>query len=550
MSKVSSAAQSAAIRDFHNARARAGFQAIVSWLKGEPVDLLSFDEVSSRLRVTGQSTRGVKSIPVESIVGSVGRYRDFTRTFLPRQESDVDRWTRVKTAARTVSELPAIDVYQIGDAYFVLDGNHRVSIAREQGIDFIDARVTEVRTRVPLASSDRPEQLIVKTEYAEFLEHTKLDQLRPDADLMVSEPGQYMHLENLIEVYRYYVETEEETVLSNDDAVCRWYDHAYLPLVQAIREQGILRYFPDRTETDFYVWLARHRALLQHELGWHIRPEVAVSQLSDKAAPPKKTSLARRVVQAFSGGKRPSAPESWAEEKVVARYSHHLFADILAPVSETTTPWPALRQALAIAAREQAQLCGLHVITPNDVHDHRALVTAFDAWRDEVGVAGRLALEAGDVVGRVCQRAALTDMVVWQYNQAPKNQQYMRDLLGRCTRPVLLVNDVLASGAHALLVFENQDTSYDALFVTAYLGEVWQTAVTVLGPSLDYARDYLGLHEVQANYERSPDLSAQRIAETAAAHDCDLILLSGGPRHADLALALMALQERPLLLCP
>jgi hypothetical protein len=248
-----------AAQEFHRARRQAAVESILARITGRPADLLSYDEVSSLLRVTGQSSLGVQQIPVAAIVGSVGRYHDFSRTFLPRLEDDEQRWVSVRAAARFVGDLPPIEVYRLGEAYFVLDGNHRVSIARQQNVDFIDAYVTDIRTRVPLPPGARADDLIIAAEEAAFLEATRLDELRPGADVSVSEAGQVRHLENHIEANRYLREVERGEPLTDDEAVTDWYDRSFLPLVEAIREQGILRYFPGRTEADFYIWLSRRQ---------------------------------------------------------------------------------------------------------------------------------------------------------------------------------------------------------------------------------------------------------------------------------------------------
>ncbi len=130
----------------------AALQQVLARVTGKSVELLSYDEVLQQLKLTGRSTRGVREIPVEAIVGTVGRFADFTRTFLPRKVSDEQRWANLMAFVQqnSLDALPPIDVYQIGSAYFVQDGHHRVSIARQLGIEFITAYVTEVQTRVPL----------------------------------------------------------------------------------------------------------------------------------------------------------------------------------------------------------------------------------------------------------------------------------------------------------------------------------------------------------------------------------------------------------------
>ena len=184
-----------AIEDFRRARFRAKVEQVLARLTGESADLLEYDEVRKKLRASGQVSRGLQDIPIENIVGSVGRYADFTRSFLPRQDEDERRWAGVKMAMEGLTGVPAIEVYKIGDAYFVLDGNHRVSVARRGGATHIQAHVIEIETRVPLSPDVKPDDLVLKSEYVEFLEQTRLDRVRPDADLSVSVPGQYQTTE-------------------------------------------------------------------------------------------------------------------------------------------------------------------------------------------------------------------------------------------------------------------------------------------------------------------------------------------------------------------
>ena len=162
--------------------------------------------MAQKLHLGGRAERGIQTIPVAAIVGSVGRYTDFTRTFLPRRSNDQQRWAGVKAALvdDNGAGLPPIDVYKVGEVYFVLDGNHRVSIARQEGLTHIDARVIEVRSPVPLTPDIQPDDLIIKAEYAEFLDHTRLNELRPQADFSVTAPGQYEKLNEHIAVHRYY----------------------------------------------------------------------------------------------------------------------------------------------------------------------------------------------------------------------------------------------------------------------------------------------------------------------------------------------------------
>ena len=180
----------AAVMDFQQARRTGALQEIVARLTGKSADLLSYEDVQQKLRLAGRSDRGLQEIPLDAIVGPVGRYPDFTRTFLPLNSRDEQRWASVKHVVDQLSidALPPIEVYKIDQAYFVLDGHHRVSVARRHGLSTIHADVTEVRTKVPLAPDVTPDDLIIKAEYAGFLEATRLADLRPDVDLSVTVP--------------------------------------------------------------------------------------------------------------------------------------------------------------------------------------------------------------------------------------------------------------------------------------------------------------------------------------------------------------------------
>jgi hypothetical protein len=191
-----------AVQDFRTARRRATFERILSRLSGRSPDLLSYEEVRRKLHAIETPRHELREIPLSSIVGSLGRYNDFTRSFLPISESSRDRWARVKGVSESASGFPPIEVYQIGEAYFVKDGNHRVSVARQADARTIQAYVTEVHSDVPLTPDIQPDDLILKAEYADFLDHTHLNDLRPDADLTVTVPGEYGRLEEHIRVHR------------------------------------------------------------------------------------------------------------------------------------------------------------------------------------------------------------------------------------------------------------------------------------------------------------------------------------------------------------
>lgn len=227
--------------------------------------LLSYEDIRSQLRSREERQRGTQLIPLDQIVGSVGRYRDFTREFLPRRGADRERWKRLDIAVNLLKDLPPVEVYKLGDVYFVKDGNHRVSVARANGFTHIEAVVTEIRTRVPFTPDMDPNEFIVQEEYAEFLERTHLDQVRPEQHIVFSTPGRYDELLEHISVHRYFLGLEQKREIPYEEAVASWYDHVYQPAIEVIRREGILKHFPGRTEADLYVWVMKYLDYLREE---------------------------------------------------------------------------------------------------------------------------------------------------------------------------------------------------------------------------------------------------------------------------------------------
>src|SRR5690606_27324682 len=240
-----------AIEDFYRARRQAALEEILAFFTGASLDLLSYEEIRRQFPIQGHIDRGLQEIPLSAIVGSVGRYRDFTRTFLPRHTGDASRWAQVKVAQVTQG-VPPISVYQIGEVYFVRDGNHRVSVAQQMGSKTIEAYVTEVKTPVPLEPDDQLDDLILQAEYADCLAQTGLDQARPQANLSLTSPGRYPLFLEHIEVHRYFMGLEQHREIPYPEAVSHWYDAVYLPVVRLMKEHGLLDDFPDRTEADLY----------------------------------------------------------------------------------------------------------------------------------------------------------------------------------------------------------------------------------------------------------------------------------------------------------
>jgi hypothetical protein len=254
-------------RDFSRARRKAFLRRIGAYLRRDPGSnqLLSFDEVKGALGVISQVYLGLREVPVSKIVGSVGRHRDFDRAFLPSKPDLGTRWRRIDEIMHRDEELPPVSLYKIGDAYFVQDGNHRVSVARQQGVEMIDAEVIGLRSRVPVDSALTAGDLLHKLEHRRLLERVPIDRVLPEIKVEFSNVADYRRLATYIEAHGFRVSQLWKRYVSPEEILRDWYEYDYRPIAEMIREERILDAFPDRTELDLYLWIVYHRERLALE---------------------------------------------------------------------------------------------------------------------------------------------------------------------------------------------------------------------------------------------------------------------------------------------
>ncbi|HET9849431.1 MAG TPA: hypothetical protein VFR68_12860 [Candidatus Dormibacteraeota bacterium] len=241
--------------DFETARLQSFLRDAGAVLRGDARPLLSFDEVRRAARFEGQAYRGLKDIPIADIRGSVGRPNDFDASFLPVKPQMRRRWAQLDGAMRRGEPVPPIEVYHMGQVYFVKDGHHRVSVARHLGWTTIPAKVIEVRTRAPLAGDMDAAALLKAKEYVDFLERSQLDRVRPEALISVSRLGRYDRIFEDILGHRYFMGLQQYREVPIAEASASWYDNVYKPIAELIREYDILSHFPERTEADLYLWI-------------------------------------------------------------------------------------------------------------------------------------------------------------------------------------------------------------------------------------------------------------------------------------------------------
>ena len=567
-----------ALRDFKDARRRAAIQDLKARLTGESDNLLNYDEVARLLHAEGTTRRGLQEVPLDAIIGSVGRYGDFTRTFLPRRDSDQDRWAKIKVRALYEGGFPPVELYKIGDAYFVLDGNHRISVLRQHGATTVQAYVTEVATKVSLLPDDSPDELIIKARYTEFLERTGLDRSRPGADFPVTAPGQYRVLEEQIGIYQRTMVDEGAGDVTFQQAAADWYDKTYLPTVTAINNSGLLDDFPERTAADLVAWVARRREDVADEIGWDISPAAAAGDLAARYSRrlPRVLDRWRDRMQAaltpveLRGGARPG---QWRQQQESLLEPDMLFPDILVPIPGTERGWQALQQALVIARREESELHGFHVVrSESEREDDRiaGLQAEFARRCAEAGVIGKLVVEVGPVTRTICQRARWTDLVVSSIAVPPghgltgKLGPGFHSLVRLCSRPVLAVPAV-TSLSRAALAYDGSAKSNEALYVATYLAGKWKlplAVVTVAEPGrvpleiADEAREYLAAHGVVPQVFQLTGSVGLSILGAARDFEADVIILGGYGYRPMLEVmlgsavdTLLRASEVPLLIC-
>jgi hypothetical protein len=270
--------------DFDSARFKAFRRAVQATLTRRSRRLLSLDRVLAAAGMEGKSFGGVKEIPLDKVVGSAAadaKAADFDPGFLPVSRRLRDRWTRIYTAMVEGDELPPIDVYKLDDNYYVIDGHHRVSVARSLGRDVINARVVEVKTRAPLGSHVDAAALLRAAEYSAFLDSTQLHRLRPEARLECSRLGRYDEIFKHILGHRYFIGLERGRELSLAEAAVSWYDNVYTPIAKLIRKYRVLELMPDWKEADLYVEITRRWLQLSEE-GVPSGPDPALHSLLDE----------------------------------------------------------------------------------------------------------------------------------------------------------------------------------------------------------------------------------------------------------------------------
>ena len=247
--------------DFNKAKSKAIVNEIQHFLKPEEAKLISFYDLKELLHPDNETYIGMKTVPVASIVGSEGRYNDFDNMFFPKKSHLKNRWESIDRAHLQNTILPPINLYEIGGLYFVRDGNHRVSVARARGIEFIDAEVTSLRTEIRLKPGYTIQYLlkqIIQYEKRVFYSETAYGDITDDWSLDFTTPGQYDVIYNHILTHKYYLNLSHTEEISMPDAIISGYNMVYTPVLATIRRHKMMVKFRRRTPSDLFVWLVKY----------------------------------------------------------------------------------------------------------------------------------------------------------------------------------------------------------------------------------------------------------------------------------------------------
>jgi hypothetical protein len=285
-----------ALQTFHQARKQANRQQLGAKLTGTEKQLLPFDAVRAELRLKNPMYKGIVEVPLEQIVGSIGRYREFTRNFLPLNDGLKERWVGVETLAGNMG-WPPIEVYRVGDIFFVKDGNHRTAVARQMGLPTIEAKVWDFPEDIHIDPNASLDTILIQLGERTFQASTNLDELYPDHGIRFTAPGRYNELFAQIEDFRQKLELIDGEEKTMEETVPFWYEMVYLPTIQIIDESELDELFPGRTQADLFVWISKHRTELGDLYGDYDNLADLVLILADRYSESPLGRLARRAKQ-------------------------------------------------------------------------------------------------------------------------------------------------------------------------------------------------------------------------------------------------------------
>jgi hypothetical protein len=274
--------------DFLRVRRRATIARLAARLRGEPDDvglILPYEEVIDALGLEGERPLGLQVVPLEMIVGTVDRPRDFDRRFRPTSTRARSRWEQIAAAMRRGESMPPVDLLRIGELHFVRDGHHRVSVARALDWDDIDAYVTEILTGVDAGKAIKLNELPLKSHERVFYERVPLPE-EARGEIVLSDPWDYAQLAGTVEAWGFRAIQDRGEMLDRRQTAALWLETEYRPVVAMLREAQLIT---NLTPTETYLRVAAERYRLLRTHTWN-------------------EDVLRRVIEGRSRGRRRRGP--------------------------------------------------------------------------------------------------------------------------------------------------------------------------------------------------------------------------------------------------
>lgn len=244
----------------------------------------SFNSRQEREEAYQSVKRGISMVPIDRIVGSVGRYHDFDKQFRAKNGRRDERLINILAAMKSGKVMPPISLYQIKDDFFILDGHHRFKAAQELGYSEIRSRIVEL---LPSRNTLENRLYLEKTEFRDRAGLTNTIDL--------TELGQFQHLEKQINEHRLFLQAEQEEDISYEKAAGDWYNTIYMPLMVVVRNSGLVKSFPGRSVDDLYLYISVH----QWEIGKKRKYGIGVDKLIPKDMEEFRREMAKHKEQKY-----------------------------------------------------------------------------------------------------------------------------------------------------------------------------------------------------------------------------------------------------------
>lgn len=279
--------------DFAKARNKALFNEIQHFLNPEEASMISLKAVKKLIKTETETYIGMQVVPISKIIGSEGRYKDFDNQFFPKRSVVKERWEHVDEAIIKDIVLPPIKVYELGGLYFVRDGNHRVSVAKAKGVEFIDAEVISLQTEIrlsPVRTLQGMIKQIIAYEKRNFYFETNFGDITEYWCLDFSTAGQYDKIYEHILTHKYFINQSKTEEISMEEAILSWYETVYMPVVNSIEKCNIMKYFKNHTVSDLYMFIISFYDELKKKFGEDLPLEEIVYDIKKerKTNPVKK----------------------------------------------------------------------------------------------------------------------------------------------------------------------------------------------------------------------------------------------------------------------